>query len=105
MKNLIAAATAAAISATTSVAPALAQSSWVAVGESDTGTRHFVQKHNWQGRYRTFGLIYIKKMGEQQKFMKVADCSSWSDRIYGSTQWSPSLPNTMGDAQLRYVCS
>ena len=103
MKKLIAGA--AAVLAAVPFTPALAQSSWALVGESVDGDRHYVQKHNWQGRYRTFEVITIDVDGSKDKALRVADCQSWKSGSRGDNRWVPALPGTMGDARLRYVCS
>ena len=103
MKKLLIAAAAAALAITT--APAYANSSWVSIGNSVSGNRHYVQKHNWQGRYRVYGSISIGADGKKTQFVEVADCGSWAYRYSGNTQWHPVLPDTMGDAGLQYVCN
>ena len=103
MKKLFTAAAAAALAITTT--PVFANSSWVDIGSFPGGSRSYIQKHNWQGRYRTYGSINIKTDGEQLQSVEVADCGSWVWRFINSTEWKPALPGTMGDAQLRYVCN
>ena len=103
MKKLFTAVAAAALAITTT--PAFANSSWVDTGSSTSGSRSYVQKHNWQGRYRTYGSIIIAADGKQRQFVEVADCGSWAWRYSDDTQWRPALPGTLADEQLRYVCN
>ena len=103
MKKLFTAAAAAALAITTT--PVFANSSWVDIGSFPGGSRSYIQKHNWQGRYRTYGTIIIDPDGKQLQVLNVADCGSWASRFSRDTQWEPALPGTMGDAQLRYVCN
>ena len=103
MKKLFTAAAAAALAITTT--PVFANSSWVDIGSFTSGSRSYIQKHDWQGRYRTYSSMVIWPGGKTPQSVEVADCGSWAWRFTNSTQWKPALPGTMGDAQLRYVCN
>lgn len=85
--------------------PAVANSSWISVGEGKDGTRHYVQKHNFQGRLRTYGWITIDTKGNKLQSMNVADCSVWTYRFSFESRWNPVLPDTIADAVLREVCN
>ena len=88
-----------------SALPALASSSWVSVGEGNDGTRHWVQKHDWEGRFRVFGIYQIDADGANRNLTQVADCSNWQYRFRDESQWRPVLEGTMADSQLKYVCN
>ena len=103
MKKLFTAVAAAALAITTT--PVFANSSWVDIGSFTSGSRSYIQKHNWQGRYRVYGSIRIRADGERFQFVNVADCGSWVYRFSDETQWTTVLPGTMADAELQYVCN
>jgi hypothetical protein len=103
MKKIVTAAAVATVLAVI-VDPAFANSSWVEVGNLANGFRFYVQKHNWQGRYRTYSQILVLSDGKQIQGIDVADCASWKWRPRDSTQWRLVLPGTMADTQMRYVC-
>lgn len=103
MKKLFTAVAAAALAITTT--PVFANSSWVAIGSSTAGDRSYIQKHNWQGRYRVYGSITIEPDDKRYQFLNVADCGSWTYRYSDETQWRPVLQGTLADLELRYVCN
>ena len=84
--------------------PALSQVSWIKMADATDGTRVWVQKHNWQGRYRTFGSRYIYRDGRELVALRVADCSDWRWRFTDDGEWRPVLQGTVNDAELEYVC-
>jgi len=105
MKKQIGLALAAAAIAIGSALPALAKSSWVSLGQSTDGVRMWALKHNWDGRFRTYGSRNIYANGKESAFLKVADCSNWQYRFKDESRWRPVLQGTMDDASLSYVCN
>ena len=89
-----------------SALPALASSSWAWVAENEYGANYWVQKHNWEGRFRAFDVHAIGNDGLSKYTTKyTADCSNWRIRPSSGSRWDPALGGTLGDAYLKYVCN
>ena len=103
MKKLIAATAIAALTSATGV-PAEAQSKWIYIGSNDAGTRSWIWKHDWQGRFRYFSQKLIGSDRVERTLSQIADCRDWEYRFSNESQWHAVLQETLGDSMLRYVC-
>lgn len=90
------------------VLPIKAESSWYSNGVDSEGTRHWVQKHNWVGRFRIYETYTIDTEGRTNGALWVADCRDWRYRFhdkYGNFNWQPVLEGTMSEGDFIYVCN